>query len=243
MTNNIHFVHGLHNDGFHICDRIAIRSAHVNNPDWNLYLWCPEEPKGDHWKKLKDSTPVRIMPVENFQTWNGKIIHRHQHRADLIRHSVLYAMGGVYCDTDTITLAPYPKEWLDHDTVIGREFCGEETIGLCNAIMYSRMHSQFQWKWLQKWQEFDGTGWNETSVQYPWQLHIENPGLCKVVDFEMLGFIHCESGKYWDNKQSLDGCVIAHLWRSYHTEKMNSLTDEIISKKEDVYCEHASKYL
>jgi len=243
VTNNIHFVHGLHNDGFHICDRIAIRSAHVNNPDWNLYLWCPEEPKGDHWKKLKDSTPVRIMPVENFQTWNGKIIHRHQHRADLIRHSVLYAMGGVYCDTDTITLAPYPKEWLDHDTVIGREFCGEGTIGLCNAIMYSRMHSQFQWKWLQKWQEFDGTGWNETSVQYPWQLHIENPGLCKVVDFEMLGFIHCESGKYWDNKQSLDGCVIAHLWRSYHTEKMNSLTDEIISKKEDVYCEHASKYL
>ena len=243
MTNNIHFVHGLHNDGFHICDRIAIRSAHVNNPDWNLYLWCPEEPKGDHWKKLKDSTPVRIMPVENFQTWNRKIIHRHQHRADLIRHSVLYAMGGVYCDTDTITLAPYPKEWLDHDTVIGREFCGEGTIGLCNAIMYSRMHSQFQWKWLQKWQEFDGTGWNETSVQYPWQLHIENPGLCKVVDFEMLGFIHCESGKYWDNKQSLDGCVIAHLWRSYHTEKMNSLTDEIISKKEDVYCEHASKYL
>jgi len=243
VTNNIHFVHGLHNDGFHICDRIAIRSAHVNNPDWNLYLWCPEEPKGDHWKKLKDSTPVRIMPVENFQTWNGKIIPRHQHRADLIRHSVLYAMGGVYCDTDTITLAPYPKEWLDHDTVIGREFCGEGTIGLCNAIMYSRMHSQFQWKWLQKWQEFDGTGWNETSVQYPWQLHIENPGLCKVVDFEMLGFIHCESGKYWDNKQSLDGCVIAHLWRSYHTEKMNSLTDEIISKKEDVYCEHASKYL
>jgi hypothetical protein len=183
------------------------------------------------------------MPVENFQTWNGKIIHRHQHRADLIRHSVMYAMGGVYCDTDTITLASYPKEWLDHDTVIGREFCGEGTIGLCNAIMYSRMHSQFQWKWLQKWQEFDGTGWNETSVQYPWQLHIENPGLCKVVDFEMLGFIHCESGKYWDNKQSLDGCVIAHLWRSYHTEKMNSLTDEIISKKEDVYCEHASKYL
>jgi hypothetical protein len=243
VTNNIHFVHGLHNDGFHICDRIAIRSAHVNNPEWNLYLWCPEEPKGDHWKKLKDSTPVRIMPVENFQTWNGKIIHRHQHRADLIRHSVLYAMGGVYCDTDTITLAPYPKEWLDHDTVIGREFCGEGTIGLCNAIMYSRMHSQFQWKWLQKWQEFDGTGWNETSVQYPWQLHIENPGLCKVVDFEMLGFIHCESGKYWENKQSLDGCVIAHLWRSYHTEKMNSLTDEIISKKEDVYCEHASKYL
>lgn len=243
MTNNIHFVHGLHNDGFHICDRIAIRSAHVNNPDWNLYLWCPEEPNGDHWKKLKDSTPVRIMPVENFQTWNGKIIHRHQHRADLIRHSVLYAMGGVYCDTDTITLAPYPKEWLDHDTVIGREFCGEGTIGLCNAIMYSRMHSQFQWKWLQKWQEFDGTGWNETSVQYPWRLHIENPGLCKVVDFEMLGFIHCESGKYWENKYSLDGCVIAHLWRSYHTEKMNSLTDEIIRKKEDVYCEHASKYL
>jgi len=240
---NIHFVHGLHNDGFHICDRIAIRSAHVNNPDWNLYLWCPEEPKGYHWEKLKATTPVRIMPIQNPHQWNGKTIPQHQHRADLIRHTVLYAMGGVYCDTDTITVAPYPEEWLNHDAVIGREFCGEGTIGLCNAIMYSRMHGQFQWKWLQKWQEFDGRGWNEISVQYPWQLHRENPGLCKAVDFEMLGFIHCESGEYWQKNRSLDGCVIAHLWRSYHTEKMNSLTDEIISKKEDVYCEHASKYL
>jgi hypothetical protein len=240
---NIHFVHGLHDDGFHICDRIAIASAWMNNPDWNVFLWCPNEPTGEHWEKLKAKVPVRIMPVDNFTTWNGKFISRHQHRADLIRHTVLYAMGGVYADTDTITLAPFPKEWLEHDAVLGREFCGEGTIGLCNAVMYSRMHGQFQWKWLQKWQEFDGTGWNEFSVQYPWKLHRENPGLCKAVDFEMLGFIHCESGKYWEPNYSLDGCVVAHLWRSYHTERMNSLTEETIMKKENVYCEHASKYL
>lgn len=240
---NIHFVHGLHDDGFNICERIAIASAWMNNPDWNVFLWCPNEPTGEQWEKLKAKVPVRVMPIGNPKTWNGKNVPQHQHRADLIRHTVLYAMGGVYCDTDTITLAPYPSEWLNHDTVIGREFCGEGTIGLCNAVMYSRMHSQFQWKWLQKWQEFDGTGWNEISVQYPWHLHQENPGLCKAVDFEMLGFIHCESGKYWVKNESLDGCVIAHLWRSYHTDRMNSLTEEIIRQKENVYCEHASKYL
>jgi hypothetical protein len=240
---NIHFVHGLHNDGFNICDRIAIASAWMNNPDWSVFLWCPQEPTGEQWDKLKAKVPVRVMLVDNFKTWNGKVVHNYQHRADLIRHAVLYAMGGVYADTDTITLAPFPREWLEHDAVLGREFCGEGTIGLCNAVMYSRMHGQFQWKWLQEWQKFDGTGWNEFSVQYPWKLHQENPGLCKAVDFEMLGFIHCESGKYWKPNYSLDGCVIAHLWRSYHTPRMNSLTEEIINKKENVYCEHASKYL
>ena len=109
--------------------------------------------------------------------------------------------------------------------------------------MFSQMHSRFQWKWLQKWQEFDGSGWSEISVQYPMKLSQENPGLAKVVDFEMLGFIHCESNKYWHGVHSLDGCVIAHLWRTYHDQTMRSLTEEQILKGENTYCQYASKYL
>jgi hypothetical protein len=241
---NIHFVHGLHDDGFNICERVAITSAWMNNPDWSVFLWSPEEPTGEQWEKLKAKVPVRVMPIGNPKTWNGSNIPKHQHRADLIRHTVLYAMGGVYADTDTITVAPFPEDWLNHDTVIGREFCyNDPTIGLCNAVMFSQMHSRFQWKWLQKWQEFDGGGWNEISVQYPLKIHQENPGLAKSVDFEMLGFIHCDSNKYWEGIHSLDGCVIAHLWRTYHDEKMRALTEEQILKRENTYCLHASKYL
>jgi hypothetical protein len=240
---NIHFVFGLHDDGFKICDRIAMRSAHVHNPDWNLYLWCPREPVGEQWEKLKANTPVRVMPIDNPHTWNGKVIPQHQHRADLIRHTVLYTMGGVYCDTDTITLAPYPERWFDYDTTIGREFCGDWTVGLCNAIMASRMHSRFQWKWLEKWQEFDGSGWNEISVQYPLKLHQENPGLCQSVDWEMLGFIHNDLMKYWEGHHSLEGCVVAHIWRTYSRERMAALTEDIIKLKGNTYCEYAARYI
>jgi hypothetical protein len=59
----------------------------------------------------------------------------------------------------------------------------------------------------------------------------------------MLGFMHCGSEKYWKGIHSLDGCVIAHLWRTYHDEKMRALTEEQILKRENTYCLHASKYL
>ena len=117
---NIHFVHGLHDDGFNICERIAIASAWMNNPGWSVFLWTPKEPTGEQWEKLKAKVPVRVMPIGNPTKWNGNNIPKHQHRADLIRHTVLYTMGGVYADTDTITVAPFPESWLDHDTVIGR---------------------------------------------------------------------------------------------------------------------------
>ena len=55
--------------------------------------------------------------------------------------------------------------------------------------------------------------------------------------------MHCGSEKYWEGIHSLDGCVIAHLWRTYHDEKMRALTEEQILKRENTYCLHASKYL
>ena len=139
---NIHFVHGLHNDGFNICDRIAIASAWMNNPDWSVFLWCPNEPTGEQWEKLKAKVPVRVMFVDDFKTWNGKVVPNYQHRADLIRHAVLYAMGGVYADTDTITLAPFPKLWLEHDAVLVGQYliikfpCNLATVEVTSSILY-----------------------------------------------------------------------------------------------------------
>ena len=240
---NIHFVHGLHDDGFHICDRLAIASAWMNNPDWSVFLWCSKEPTGEHWEKLKSKVPVRVMLIDNPKVWNGKEIQHYANRTDLIRLSVMYTMGGVYADTDTLTIAPFPKRWFDYEAVIGHEFCGSGTVGLCNAVFFAKPFSRFVWKWLCKAQDFDGTGWNTLAVTWPYEIFKEDPLICHPVNFEMLGFIHCGSGRYWDGIHSLEGCVTAHLWRTYHREKMESLTEEEIMKKENTYSFYAHKYL
>jgi len=240
---NIHFVHGLGDDGFHICDRLAIASAAINNPDWTVHLWCPEEPKGEHWEKLIQKVRVKVMLIDNPLVWNDRVVGHYANRTDLIRLSVLYAMGGVYCDTDTLTIAPFPEKWFDHQAVIGHEFCESGTIGLCNAIIFAKPFSRFIWKWLQKAQDYDGYSWNTLAVEWPHQIWKEDNTICHPVDFEMLGFIHCGSGRYWDGIHSLEGCVTAHLWRTYHKKKMNSLTDEEILKREFTYSHYAYKYL
>jgi len=243
VAKNIHFVFGLQDDELGLCDRLAIASAHHHNPDHTVYLWCPHEPAGKHWERLKRQVPVRVMPIENPHDWNGSEIRQYQHRADLIRHTVLYTMGGVYCDTDTITLAPFPKWWQDFDTVIGVEWHPGEVIGLCNAIMSSRMHSRFQWKWLERWQSFTGGGWNEVSVRYPLKLHKQNPGLAIPFCFGMLGFQHFEYHRYWEGIHDMRGCIVAHLWRTHSGGYMRAITERDIRRRNTTYAVHAAAHL
>lgn len=241
---NIHFVHGLEDPELELCDRLAIASAWDHNPDYTVHLWAPQVPTGPHWDALTKRVPVKLMPIDNPLAWNGNNVRNYQHRADLIRHTVLYTMGGVYCDTDTLTLRPFPAHWTEYDTVIGVEFDSQRVIGLCNAIMCSQMHSRFQWRWLQKWQEFDGTGWNEISVQYPLQLHKEFPDSVLAVRREMLGFQHSELGQYWsEDKYDLGDCVIAHLWRTYARPQMLALTEDEIRLRKNIYTYHAANHL
>ena len=248
MPQFAHCIYGLDGEPFRLTDRIAIRSFHVNNPAWDIRVWCPQEPSGPDWSALRRNTPLTVIRVHDPKTWNGHSVPHYQHRSDLLRHSILFTMGGLYFDTDTITLAPIPDDWLDCDTVIGREYLGglsaeSETIGLCNAVMLSKMHSRFQWLWLCEWQRFEGQGWNEFSVRCPWKLHKSNPGLCQTVDWQLLGPIYDQLDRYWRSSQPLEGCVIAHLWRTYSRGKMEALSEEVIRSRCNTYCLHAADYL
>lgn len=238
----IHFVTGLGDDEFGICERIAIRSAKEFHPEWKVWVWCGKEPDSDQWMTLRDTTDIEVKKAKNHRTWHGNKIPQYAHRADLVRHPVLYEHGGLYMDTDTITVGRFPDSWLTHDTVIGREFCKDHTVGLCNAVMYSKKGSTFQKLWLKEWRKFDGTGWNELSVQLPWKMHQENPGLCFPVDWKMLGPIHCEPSPFITLGPIKD-CIVVHLWRTYWRKTMEYITEDYILNCNTTYCYHARQHL
>ena len=183
-----------------------------------------------------------MVRIPNHKVWRGVKIPMYAHRSDLVRHAILHDFGGLYLDTDTITLAPFPVEWESLDTVIGREFCGEETIGLCNAVMYSKRGSAFQKLWMGHWERFQGTGWNELSVQLPWKLHLENPGLCTAVDRMLLGPIHCDMHPFV-TIDGLPGVIICHLWRTYWRRVMEYITEDWILRANNTYATYARPYL
>ena len=238
----LHFVTGLHDDEFGICERIAIKSACVQNPGWTCCVWVGKEPTSRQWGILRDTTNLMVLRVPNHKHWRGGRIGQYAHRSDLVRHPILHDLGGLYMDTDTITLAPFPEEWLGVDTVIGREFCGPTTVGLCNAVMYSKRGSLFQRKWIEAWEKFDGSGWNELSVQLPWKMHQENPGLCTPVDWKLLGPIHCQMSPFV-TMGPLTDCVVVHLWRTYWRVLMEYISEEYINTVNTTYCTHARQYL
>lgn len=244
IPEQIHFIHGLkRGDPFTLTDRLAIRSAHVNNPKWWLRLWSPEKPTGEHWEKLIATTPVQWSWVPESVEWNGNFIPRHQHRADLLRHTILYALGGAYMDLDTLTLQPFPPHYLAYDTVIGCEWHGHEVSGLCNAVMLSKQFSQFQWQWLSLWQNFKGEDWNEFSVRAPWMLSKVFPRLVRAVDRELLGYEYRDCLRYFEKDYTLPGVVVAHLWRTGCARYLDSLTEEAVKLELNTYCREAKKYL
>lgn len=237
-----HLITGLHSDPFGIVERVAVRSVAMNNPDWQVIVWCGTVPTGVHWERAIELPNVLVCRVPNHKTWRGNTIPQYAHRSDLVRHALLHDLGGLYLDTDTITLAPFPPEWVQLDTVIGREFCGNETVGLCNAVMYSSRGSQFQKLWLKEWEKFDGKGWNEFSVRLPWKIHLENPGICTVVDRWLLGPMYCELHPCV-TIDGLPGVIVCHLWRTYWRRLFESFTEDFILRSNNTYSTYARQYL
>lgn len=244
VPEQFHFIHGLkRGDKFTLSDRIAVESAHRHNPNWRVRFWSPEMPSGEQWAKLVSRVPVQWGYVPDNHEFNGHHVQHHQHRADLLRHTLLYTMGGMYLDLDTITLHPIPGHWRLYDSVIGVEtHCGQVN-GLCNAVMLSKQYSQFQWQWLTLWQNFTGDDWNEFSVRAPWMLSKVFPRLVLPVERQMLGLEYADCLKYFETTEPVNNVVVAHLWRTGSARHLDALTEEKIATTDSTYCNWAKHYL
>jgi hypothetical protein len=118
---------------------IAIRSALTTNPGSTATLWCgdgfessPETHllahKGLRIEKidvgsLLHEVYLRDSGIKVLQLWNIlRELRRPEARANVVRMLVLYLYGGVYLDTDTLSLKPLSG--LRRSAA----FCGKETI-------------------------------------------------------------------------------------------------------------------
>lgn len=188
IPNVFHFVFGLmeQTEPFHLMYYLCLASCfEVNRPD-AVCLHYHHEPYGEWWERIKPRLILRrIDPEPSIQDYSyaDPIVasFRYAHLADYARLRILLGEGGIYADIDTLFLRPFPREWLRHQFILGREKSPSADAGsLCNAWIASAPDSEFCRRWLERLTAaFDGS-WSEHSTILPYRLSVEFPDLISV---------------------------------------------------------------
>jgi Glycosyltransferase sugar-binding region containing DXD motif len=206
IPNVFHFVFGMAADfggmPFNLVHYLSIKSAIVVNKPDAVYFHYQYEPEGEWWSKAKELLTLnKITAPTNFM---GNELCHMAHKADVVRLQALKETGGIYLDTDTISVKPLTT-LLQKNFVIGHELKASyipknfrqrakqvvrrqfglvkdvttESIGLCNAVLLSEKNGAFVSQWLEEYKTFRSQGrdkyWNEHSVLVPLRLAAECP--------------------------------------------------------------------
>ncbi|MER8855365.1 50S ribosomal protein L11 methyltransferase [Mesorhizobium australicum] len=213
---------------------LAIRSAHAVNPMYLIYLHCNYSPHGLLWNTVKTFTQVKPTHVDSDIRFNN--INRIEHKADLLRLIILDEFGGIYLDTDIISLKPFDTIAAS-TAVMGKEqrYLDGPVLGLCNAVILAPKGSEFVRLWLKSYEGFHNEQWSEFSVQIPWRLAQQYPDLIELQPATSFFYPNGWPEGIYSLFGSVDEYPEAytfHLWRSASREYLDRLSPERICNED-----------
>lgn len=216
----VHFVYfspnSLGDFQLNIIQYISIKSVIIRNPEYIINFHCSAEPTGDLWLELKPFVEV-IFAVLPKKVFDIDIIQI-EHRVDVFRLNLLIEFGGIYLDTDTITLRSL-DQFIRLKPVMGRE--GDA--GLCNAVIFSPPNSEFLRRWYALYRDFHNDQWNEFSVLVPKRLAVAAPDLIDVepeTTFFMPSFDPKSAIDLFDRLVDFPDAFIFHLWNTMNRTRL-----------------------
>lgn len=197
VPNIIHFVFGFipQTQPFAFVHYLAVYSAYRVNRPSSIYFHYHHESYGKWWERLKHDVPVLKERKIDIPTHFGEkeIIHT-AHKADKARMDILFEMGGIYMDIDTISVRPY-THLLNYPTTLCKQYmlrykhtqtgvyATPYIGGICNAIMLTKPKSSFFKIWMMFYEKaFKPDGWEEASIWLPLLLSKKYPDLVNVLE-------------------------------------------------------------
>lgn len=176
----IHFIFiskdGINSPFFGWLEYISIKSAIINNPEFNVILNIQSNlpPIGDYYKKLLSEYGERIeyRYVENIESFMGSEILYFTHKTDIIRLQSLKEFGGIYLDLDTIT----NKSFIDFETAFDFiAFEEDDDSRMGTAVLFANKESNIIDKLLELYKKFRSKGRDEYFVEVcqelPWEMY------------------------------------------------------------------------
>lgn len=165
----------LNNPDMNFMSYLALRSALDSiKPDTLKFHYTSVNEDNVWFRKVRDN----ITLVQHDLEWEypDQIQQKWKvsHMADALRLDILREEGGIYLDTDVISLRSFDNLMhCDKDVVLGHE--GGDRHGLCNAIILGRKDSPFLTRWIESYNNFSTGEWNYHSVILPKKLALEYP--------------------------------------------------------------------
>lgn len=230
----IHFIFGLmeQSEPFSFVHYISVLSAYIANPEAkSIYIHYHHTIYGEWWDRLQKEVPCLQLKQIDIPTHIGmKEIKKTAHRADKARMDILWEMGGIYMDMDTISHKSM-KPFLKDNTTLCKQYSlgvnnKKEPIkyigGICNAIMITKPKSKFFRRWLDAYERaFEPDKWEEASIWLPLRLAKEFHHEVVVLEPEVFNV-----PGYWESKKMFDDacfevplCLVAlHLCESKSKE-------------------------
>jgi len=235
---------------------MAILSMKARSSGTPIYVFYIYDCDGPLWKLIKEN--VNVIKIKNF-SFRGVGHYRHfAHKADIVRLEVLYSVGGLYFDIDTLTISNPEKLIDDSKLVMGYEISPRsgEIVGLCNAIMSAPRKNNFVEAWMNQTKYFWSRGkdvfYAEFAVALPLVLS-RNRKLAKCLialpaeslfkflftDIELELFSEMENEKV----NFINYPPIIHLWESQTQNVLNKVDLEFINTSSSFYAQVARTVL
>ncbi|XP_069474142.1 alpha-1,4-N-acetylglucosaminyltransferase-like [Ambystoma mexicanum] len=125
------------------------------------------------------------------------------HVSDACREALLWKYGGIYMDTDVISIKPIPVD----------DFLAAESLTICSsAVLGFRQHHPFVWDCMKDFVEnYDGTRWGQ---QGPLLFTRMAAKVCGMPDFEQEGDGMCHNVHYLQPKRFYP--IPYNKWEEYY---------------------------
>ncbi|KAJ2961713.1 hypothetical protein NQZ79_g3029 [Umbelopsis isabellina] len=206
---------------------LAVKSAHeMLKPD-KIMLHYHNLPKGK-WMDLVRPL-ITLREVEIPKEIHGIPVNKVEHQADVIRLQILQEFGGIYLDTDIISLKSI-DHLLNETMVMGQQGNNLDE-GLCNAVIISRANSSFITRWSAAYKHFDDEKWDYHSVIVPSMLAKEFSNEIRVLPLESIfkpAWRDRQKEMYEGRVYDFASNLMVHLWGSASKGQISLLSPDVI---------------
>ncbi|CAF0759123.1 unnamed protein product [Rotaria sordida] len=157
----------------------------------------------------------------------NKSVDHHAHRGDIMRLEVLIEYGGIYLDSDVLTLRSFDPLLNLNDVIMAHQ---DDGIKVCNAVILAKKDATFLKRLYDAYQSFNENCWDCHSVKLPGQLASIYPNDITVLPTNAFfrPSWNEKAALYASNNYDFTPNYACHLWNKKNNhDHLSRLTPEL----------------
>jgi hypothetical protein len=219
-----------------LVNTLSVRSAIKTYPDHKIIMWTNAPTR-------VPMLPIEIQKCEIPSQFGGVQIEWPQYVSDVMRLDILYEYGGIYMDTDIISVRPFTP--VDEDVLtISWEDTTMESV--CNAFMVTPPGNLFIKTWLDKMPEaLTYVTWAYGGVVLPKELalncYLEDQR--SVIDHKLACPLDLKANWMFDPKlkdaakEKIADAYNIHIFETFWRDIIKDITPEWTEKNDCLFSE------